>query len=154
MALSSKAAQAPCNQPGPTSVGPPENLMTIRENLLVLIEAVKSEPEKLFDLSVYERKNSCGTLHCTLGLAATLTHFRMQGLEISASTVAVPVIGGTLVYDVGAYDKLDQLFGKESCGRLFGAKHEGEWDFDLQAEQLTDKQLALARLDKQLELYP
>lgn len=132
-------------------------MSTIRENLLVLIEAVTNEPEHLFDLTNFEKKEPCGTLHCTLGLATTLPHFYMQGLVMQPAEkerAACPAADGIRAYQPSCYAKLDALFGEESYCRLFEPAEGGEWDVELLAPDMPDKELALARLNKQLENYP
>ncbi len=134
--------------------------MTIRENLLVLIKAVEDEPEPLFDLSAFEQITSCGTLHCTLGLAGTLPHFYEQGLTLEPKDgikASCPHIGGADIWKPGSWEKLDVLFGEDSYYRLFETYGGGALDselVDLQNDASNSKELALARLNKQLELYP
>lgn len=132
--------------------------MTIRENLLVLIEAVQNEPENLLDLSTFGKVVSCGTLHCALGLAATLPHFYMQGIELLQPPTpgkwgsATLSVGGIGIYGSAATIKLNELFGSNSYARLFEPAGDGDWDEELW--EVSDKGLALARLNRQLEMYP
>lgn len=139
---------------------------TIKENLEQLIKFVEEEPEQLFDLRLYETPTPCGTLHCALGLAATKPFFQGQGLRF---------LGGLLIIADGRWPNnhtLAPLFGEDSWSRLFEVrgldyKVEGEvvidsvfdggsWDAGIFAKLgpgITDKELALARLNRQLALY-
>lgn len=127
--------------------------MTIHENLLAAIAAVEAEDEKKIDLITF--KQDCGTIHCTLGLLTTLPAFQAQGLVwgYGLSTPA-PSVGGVKAWGSGWLDELDKLFGTGSYGRLFEPAGGGAWDPEMYEEGWSDKRLALARLNKQLELYP
>lgn len=130
--------------------------MTIRENLLVLIKAIEDEPSKAINLNSFEQEGICGTLHCALGLATTLPHFYTQGLawgEGRGDLPPCPAIGGRGLWQTGGLSKLDAMFGEDSYDRLFEPRSCGIWDDDL-INWSTDKELAIARLRKQLELYP
>lgn len=131
--------------------------MTIRDNLLAARAAIEAEPEAGLDLKEFE--NHCGTIHCALGLLATLPFFNAQGLTMCRTSEGMPVpyLGVEFMY-IGWRNNIDEMFGKGSYFRLFEARGCSTWDDELlgsdRPRMLNDKQLALARLDKQLELYP
>lgn len=119
--------------------------MTIIENLELLIKAVEDEPEQLFNLMWFERTAGCGTLHCTLGLAATMPGFQEQGLTLVGS---FPVLEGRFTANNNS-SNLDILFGKYAFARLFKSRNFGVWDREF-SSPTSDKELALLRLRKQL----
>lgn len=112
----------------------------------------------------------CGTLHCTVGLAATDPFFQAQGLTLETRSVSTGselcfcVNGASYVGHGGVH--MEKLFG-ENAGELFDQYGEGlELEYhDFPAgvdisgrvieystgEVLTHKQLALMRLRYQLE---
>lgn len=142
--------------------------MTPIENLEILIDAVEQHPEELFDLSKYKQEKNCGTLFCTLGLAASMPEFQAQGVEFvkrpEYSSSDVKINGETAWYA----DTADGIFGPEAFSRLFEPADCGSMDAflryspgfvehcddgDIQhGPNMTDKELALARLNKQLSI--
>ncbi len=125
--------------------------MDIRENLTQLRAAVEDWPEEEFDLA--EIKTACGSHYCALGIACTMPYFHALGLSLIGSS---PVIGG---HYPGSHD-LDEMFGRLAWGRLFASRQLGGWDAELtrdtkeeRDDSVSDKQLALARIDRQLVLY-
>ena len=129
---------------------------TIRENLLKLRELVAAQPDPLFNLSCFQQPAECGTQFCTAGLAAQSPHFQAQGMHWGRaffSQYPVVQINGD---DIADLDALNDMFGAYAFDNLFSADWSwdaGEHDFMLDTNK-TDKDLALRRIDKQLELYP
>jgi hypothetical protein len=114
--------------------------MTIQDNLKTLIDLVENEPEHLIDLAFYECGSACGTLHCTLGLAAASGKFPFG------------VKDGTLTSVLGddfSTKSLDPLFGPKAYSNLFATAGVGLRDKKF--PYIGDKALALARLRAQLE---
>lgn len=139
----------------------------IIQNLETLIEAVEAHPEDHFNLSRFKQETECGTLFCTIGLAATMPYFQEQGLELVNIT---PRFSERQVFDVRingghSYEAMlvDPLFGPNAFGRLFdpaglgsldevlGYVDEDELGNTIQPN-MTDKELALARLRNQVKL--
>lgn len=138
-------------------------MTTIRENLLALRAGVEAHPEELLDLAAYKQRNSCGTLYCTFGLATTLPHFRELGMYIDGNEAHGHSIHLQGEGEEGSRfaDWPDRLFGEDAYDRLFQVQDAGEFDRTENEDglldknpRLTGKQLALARIDKQLENYP
>ncbi len=127
-------------------------------NLEVLTEAVEAQPEQNFDLRYFRTEGKCGTLFCTVGLATTLPEFQNQGftLEPYTSTVNVLVVkvNGEEVVSSGASDA---AFGVDSYENLFSHRGTSEFDKSLGVlpayEEVSDKTLALHRLNRQLDIY-
>jgi len=122
---------------------------TIRENLLRAIQLVEDEPAQLLDLSSIVRETGCGTLHCVIGLCVTDPFFRDQGLRMYGWMLMV----GEQIAGRG----LPPMFGTDAWDRLFHRRGWGTWDqpwLDPEDGHITDKELALMRLNKQLEEYP
>jgi hypothetical protein len=119
---------------------------TIRENLIQAIAAVKARPEHLFDLDKYIQERECGTLFCTAGLLCHTPHFQGMGWHMEGSYPAVS--------DTGSFDEQAEIaLGEHTYGRLFCQRGGGYWDGELLEPGMTDKDLALARLHRQLEEY-
>lgn len=124
---------------------------TIRENLLRAIKLVEDEPVQLVDLDEYAKTTPCGTLHCAAGLCASDPFFQAQGMTLDGFGWL-----HTQPKDLPT-DDLDALFGICAWQRLFNARACGTWDqgwLDPEAGHISDKELALLRLNKQLEEYP
>ena len=132
----------------------------ILENLEVLRAAVIAEPEALFDLHAFARITDCGTLHCTLGLACTMSYFKEQGLRFNEFSFFSPRMEGENHTTARSFDK---LFGEFSYDRLFTSAGCGTRDKELGFERnyflyrigqsMTDKELAIARLDAAIATY-
>lgn len=140
----------------------------IINNLQTLLEAVKAQPETLFDLSMYTQKQECGTLYCTAGLAATMPYFQAQGMEIKGNGH-----GGIFVYIGGGFitetERTAEMFGADPWDRLFATYGHGDFDsyfdpeytdyledddaYDAPEKAMSDKTLAIARLERQLAIY-
>lgn len=121
-------------------------------NLRAAIAAVEAQPE--LDLAAYRRQHPCGTLFCVAGLLPVTEHFIKLG--VTANGAGRPRLPA--VYDVD--DTLDDLFGTYGRFCAYDVLCEpygfGKWDDELLAaperQDLTHKELALARLNKALEI--
>lgn len=130
---------------------------TIRENLLEAIKAIEAWPEEKLDLEYFMKTSaSCGTLYCAAGLLTITPFFIEQGLYLQN-------IGGRNAFrKAGDEDTIafrapwvSDMFGEGAFGNLFATHGQGDLDKELLADgYLSDKALALARLRKQLEMYP
>lgn len=141
---------------------------TIVSNLEALLAAVEAQPESQFDLSYFrhdsEDENVCGTLFCTVGLACTMPRFQAEGYELIATpknydpgkfTYHVEVHGT----DVRDSDASDAAFGTGAWFSLFTPAGDGLFDTDLGYKvsgddyegNMTDKELAILRLKKQID---
>ncbi len=122
---------------------------TIRENLVYAIRTVEAEAYVLISLNSFEAATNCGTLHCTLGLLATTTLFKDQGLHLvwpKGVGAPVPEFPGLEFSTDAWHAKLGEMFGEDAYARLFEARGAGDFDYDLSAVARTDKQLAIGRL--------
>jgi hypothetical protein len=128
----------------------------VLKNLFTLLGAVQAQPEANFDLSSYARKEPCGTLFCTAGLAASLPHFQSQGMALipwSTNTFMVEING--LDIDVREADT-DKMFGPDAWYSLFATYADGRRDESLgsgsygSGRAMTDKALAIARIQAQI----
>lgn len=137
--------------------------MTIRDNLIEAIKEVTLFPEEQLDLKMYVVESECGTLYCAAGLLATKPFFQEQGLVLETSQFTLYgkphqyVTHATM--SEGMYDRTwaTMLFGVDGFLHIFAPRARGTWDdifFDDTGDQLTDKELVLLRLQKQLTLYP
>jgi hypothetical protein len=137
----------------------------ILSNLRLLRSAVEAQPEKLFDLAQFKQEEPCGTLFCTAGLAATMPEFQKQGIRLvgevspyNNSTYWRVQINGEELWD-GDEDggPADALFGECSADNCFSERWGSEYDeailgdWEHAEDNITDKQLALSRLDAQIE---
>lgn len=131
------------------------------DNLEVLLAAVQAQPETLFDLSKYQQKTTCGTMFCTAGLATTLPHFQALGFTMATGPSSYSdrpftgvKVGANWIFDRGVVSKhfgavFDDLFSPAGCsdtdddlGYLY--------DSDSCVANMTDKELAVARLKRQI----
>ncbi len=131
-------------------------------NLERLIKAVEAQPDDAFNLRFYADKKIYGTFYCTVGLAACIPEFKLQGYELiwrENSTAIVTVRGNP-----AGYAETDQDFGADSYDLLFTTRGWSAFDSDFEVagedgpslpgqDFLTDKTLALHRLNKQLAIY-
>lgn len=130
-------------------------------NLTTLRDAVALQPEEQFDLSNYKKESECGTLFCTAGLAATMPHFQLQGVTLyswSYNRHMVRVDG----IDVDDSPSTDVLFGDKAWKNCFAGRDDGgrdgkhhkagvdRWDSVEISADVTDKELALWRLEQQI----
>lgn len=133
--------------------------MTIQDNLQRLIQLVKAQPEQNLNLSRFRTNElTCGTCYCSAGLATTDAQFMKRAQAAYKAK-----------YNEDTYDFLElanilsddaETFGDNPWDRLFDRAGQGVWDYLIIAEHhkttaqpITHKQLALARLEKQLALY-
>jgi hypothetical protein len=148
-------------------------MSTIIENLEALKAAVEAQPESRFDLSRFRNDTPCGTNFCTAGLAASLPQFQALGFRLDATpkdyapgefnyTVSV---NGIDVYSPVSGDEEDEadaadlVFGARAWQHLFETAGDGELDREIgyaydwkeDVGNMTDKELAIARLKKQIE---
>lgn len=141
----------------------------IIDNLNLLIAAVEAQPEPLFSLRKYREEAPCGTLFCTAGLAATMPEFNAQGMCFGPSGLeaVIPTINGVFL---DSSRPSDPLFGENAWNNIFagyndGARDDilggvyamrengyGEMETEWTSPLMADKDLALARLRKQLEV--
>lgn len=132
------------------------------ENLQLLISAVEAHPEELFDLMKYKQEKNCGTLFCTLGLAASMPEFQEQGVQFLQydNTFGFDVVINGVPATIS--HTIDSIFGPDAFDRLFQPAQLGQWDksfgYSLSTEadeyspNMTDKALALKRLYRQLSI--
>lgn len=129
----------------------------ILSNLKLLRDAVEAQPEQLFDLGRYKQEEPCGTLFCTAGLAATMPAFQKQGMRLVKDGLWWMVtVDGNEIYDSSA----DDIFGYDCFNVLFDTRELGSLDEEhplyykedgCLSEAVSDKALALWRLDRQIE---
>jgi hypothetical protein len=137
--------------------------MNYLENLTILRDHLAQVPE--INLKHYRALTDCGTLYCAAGWMPHITHF--QRLGIVDSVGGAPRLEADLALRVRAeidpYDQVDSidlacnyLFGLFEGGHahdyLFNSFGHGLWDRELLTDGMTDKELALARLDKAIEI--
>lgn len=147
----------------------------IKQNLTILLAAVEAQPETLFNLDRYKADEPCGTIFCTLGLGCSMPYFIEKGFGFIEETLYG---GGKLYYASldGAHvlevpDALDKVFGESAWQRLFAPAGcgnidgevgyddesvvvgEGAWGDPVCKPNMTDKELAIARLKYQIKLY-
>lgn len=120
--------------------------MSIKENLEYLLKIVQDEPESQLDLKAYV--SPCGTFHCTADLAAMKPFFIKQGLSLADATA--------LCNGRQAAFGSNRLFGR-SASYLFVWRHSSPWDhellndLELRGVATTDKNLAIARIERALK---
>lgn len=137
----------------------------IINNLKTLLAAVEAQPESQFDLSFYKKEEACGTLFCTIGLAATMPHFQALGYNFKSFQNR----SGGFVYFVNKDDEevtytdiTDEDFGDGAFEALFAPASRGTTDEALGYEaicdddgdrigaNLSDKELAVKRLENRI----
>lgn len=137
-------------------------------NLKKLIEIVEATPTEIINLKEY--RSECGTLFCLLGLAALDPFFQAQGVTFENRRFDQGIkvclcVNGNAAW--GHVDPaLDKLFGPRAS-KLFEQRYHGcelSADFqedqsitlaghylvDAESNEVSDKELALARLRWQL----
>lgn len=139
--------------------------MTIaKENL----QALRTYIASLDEATVMLDQVKCGACFCLIGHAATMPHFRKQGLMISASGSLwlndrptdyegpnlVPMFGATVNNGRG-------LFNPYTCGIEnyvelpgIGQRKVNEEDGFIAGQRVSHKELAIARLDYAISLEP
>lgn len=130
--------------------------MTIRDNLIEAIKEVTAHRDKM-DLGAWAIEEECGTIYCAAGLLATKSFFIKQGLHLVSDEDARGMWNlwyGDCPFAHLPRRVLDRLFGTDAFDKLFVRRGNGYWDDELLKDnELTDKELVLARLNKQLEMY-
>jgi hypothetical protein len=128
--------------------------MTIKDNLQRLIQLVKDHPKQNLNLDQFKTSElTCGTCYCSAGLAATDAQFLKRAQENCDIAADFLTLANFLSEDA-------KTFGTNPWNRLFERAGHGAWDGaiiaqhrKMTAQPITHKQLALARLEKQLALY-
>jgi hypothetical protein len=141
----------------------------IIENLVFLRKLITSYPEHLLDLARFRSERECGTLYCSVGLAASHPFFNAQGLHFGndSNTIAM---NGVSLWDIHNFNHadLDALFGENSFECLFQERGRGAFDAEHHDSTViydedgyettgiesstTDKDLALWRIRRMLEI--
>ncbi len=134
----------------------------ILDNLEVLRGMVEAHPESNFNLETFkDEREECGTLYCTVGLAASQPFFQEKGLDLCVNGGLT--INNESIWKTGNMQKLDLIFGANSFVRLFETRDSGGVDWKHPAAiaeadefyidytvdgSVQDKELALWRLDR------
>lgn len=132
------------------------------ENLIVLRAAIQAHKANLFNLEAYTCKTPCGTLYCSAGLATTMPHFQNQGMHLDDSGDNVLVNGVGIANRKGI--EINKLFGPDAFNNLFTWYGNSNYDVELlelpeyqvleyDHDVVSHQQLALHRIDKQLDKY-
>lgn len=131
------------------------------ENLTVLRDFIANTCK--LDLAFYT--SECGTLHCTAGWLPHIEHF--QKLGVLAGIAGEPTMEGYSIHSISSVCNL--LFGMFNASRslcdeegtwwlLFSIYGASGWDEELGAYDangmrlMSDKDLALARLDRAIQI--
>lgn len=127
-------------------------------NLIILRKHIAKRP--VLRLATYTTRpelaeslgHPCGTLHCLAGEIPTIPHF--QDLGIVPGQVGSPGFaeapeeaGAALLYLFGQPEGCDAWYA------LANTRAHGTWDNDFAWGTMTDKELALARLDRAIAYY-
>lgn len=123
--------------------------MNYIENLKVTIAAVEAQPE--LDLEQYRRVTDCGTLYCVAGLLPTIPHFAEMGV-VAYGRGGAPVLPGYYGSNIALYALFGTFPDGDAYRCLCASRHWGAWDEELGSDDLSDKELALARLRKALAI--
>ena len=146
------------------------NKTKILDNLQRLRGLVEAFPEELINLDRFCITKDCGTLFCVAGLMATDPYFQRFGYKLNRSSEYTnsPFYvyrESNYIFDrINGIDVSADIFGVDAYDRLFDQRGNGEFDSDLLGfdedghpdshnEDVTDKQLALYRIDRQIEEY-
>lgn len=141
------------------------------KNIEILRGMIEAYPEASFNLHTFKNEKKCGTLYCSVGLAACQPYFKEKGLALTVDGGLT--IHGQSIWSADSQDKLDEIFGEDSFEMLFSTRNDGKLDKDhpearkevydekygcydiLIDSSISDKQLALWRIDHYLkeELY-
>jgi hypothetical protein len=134
-----------------------EDTKLIISNLETLLEAVKAFPESNLDLGQYKHyREDCGTLFCTAGLAASMHEFNAQGVTFSGDFVRV---NGEWpdetsdTNDIFGHGAWKVLFAPHGCGSADKELGAVEVMYKSSTKAMSDKALAIARLEYQLDIY-
>lgn len=141
----------------------------ILKNLEIAYKAIEECKPKLFSLSTFNEETTCGTLHCSLGLLGTMPYFNEQKLKFVKRLTGPDYIDEVLTIKgiavmCASHEWLDELFGDNCYFCLFHTRETGSWDYFNYCysgpavgflrvnPKLTDKELALLRLNHQIKL--
>jgi hypothetical protein len=114
----------------------------ILKNIDEAVKVIQAYPPALFNLSLYRAEHKCGTIYCAVGLLATASYFKGLGWGYEEGSDH-PKINGTHFEA-----EVDDFFGPDADDCLFFPRGMGEYDGEILEEMdLTDQELALARLD-------
>lgn len=108
-----------------------------RENCLVLAAFLRDLPAEKFDMVSWK----CGTTACAVGWAASLDHFKEQGLALADGDVyempcpTMPAPDGSDVRLYG-YDTAQELFG--FCEMFYPRHKDRDNDPQMVADELED----------------
>lgn len=132
----------------------------IIDNLEVLLAAVVAQPEEMFDLGTWRSKHTCGTICCVAGLASLMPRFQALGLGWNP-VEAEPYFGNVSMWDGGGdtlfgVDSMDELFRPAGSGGLddtigFEKHYDDDWTYN--GQSMTDRELAIARLEYRIKEY-
>lgn len=138
----------------------------IATNLTTLLTAVLAQPEEAFNLDVFKSETPCGTLFCSVGLAASMPYFQELGFGFEARTMYDGETSFYVTLDkeniMDERERLDVVFGENAFNRLFKPAADGVWDTDIgviedgdyaRLDTLTDKHIAVERLLKQIAIH-
>jgi hypothetical protein len=131
----------------------------ILKNLTKLRELVEATHEKQFNLATFRTDHPCGTVFCAAGIAASDPYFQAQGLTLQP-TGYITQPYELCLHDVGitasvpdnrtVVKGLSKMFGRDAWNRLFVEWPGGIFDDEFD-DNLTDKELALTRIDRQIK---
>lgn len=133
---------------------------TILANLKEAIRVIESTPDE--NLVLRQFKNACGTNACVAGWLASTKYFQDLGIKLFKVECAYqPFRLGSPTHPddefagSGYFDYLNDILGDDAFNRLFNEAWDGDWDDEFYEEsgKLTDKELSLLRLNRQLEIY-
>jgi hypothetical protein len=136
---------------------------TVIHNLEVAISIIEEAPADKFDLTHFAEHTDCGTIACSLGTLAMQPYFQAQGLALCeggtmySNRLGCRLNGRNVLYS----EELNDMFGEDAFKRLFHARYSGICDMDILKsctgddadDKISDKQLALKRLTRQLAIY-
>jgi hypothetical protein len=144
---------------------------TILTNLHKAREVIAAIPEVQFDLKEFTSEGSCGTIACTAGWLCHDPYFQgfmKLGVAYDGATYETLRVKDLSSADwLVRYDLLDDHFGADAFDALFTARCDGKFDWlhplcevvedsyepesvSATGELLTDKELALWRIDQQV----
>lgn len=137
----------------------------IIENIVTLRGMIEACPETSFNLLTFKAVKECGTLYCSVGLAACQPYFIEQGLTLSERGALL--IYGRDIWQSNSMQNIDEIFGEDSFEKMFHPRNEGCFDekhpsfYGVQYSEgyteylihdsVSDKHLALWRIDRVLE---
>jgi hypothetical protein len=134
--------------------------MTIIENLRLAHAVISGIPDSAVDLKFF--RSECGTIACMAGHLCAHPHFaefmvlKLDGSSWQLSS-RLPDGGLVPLYSYEAMGAPDAHLGKNAIERLFSRRDFGEFDYehpswcDAVGAGVTDKELALWRIERQIE---